>query len=436
GWLTLDAYEGTVAPMGGSYNLGVNFDATGFEAGDYVTADIVVSSDPNVGTITIPCSMTVMGDAINPPTDLEVILTNDVTGQVDLTWQWTADAFQYFTVYRDGIFTGTTTNLYYTDFLPDYGDYCYTVVAVYDEGQTSPAGPECIEWPNPTMVIDPMYLYAEVWPDHTAMVNTNISSTGIGTLSYVFPDFVPGDGSRAYCSSSGGGADEYISNVTIGTINNTTGQNSYADYTNMSTDVAVGDSYPITVTNGDPIWSADQCGIWVDWNQNENFYDDAPITVSGTPGVGPYTATIIPPDDALAGPTRMRVQIRYAATPDPCGSFTYGEVEDYTLNVTGGYFITIVNPYQGFLESGSNTDIDITFDATDFDPGLYSEWLYVESNDPNRLYDSIFCEMFVYIPGQIEGYVTDCNTSDPIAGVSVVVDQWSTMTGPDGFYSI
>jgi len=435
GWLTLDAYEGTVAAMGGSYSLGVNFDASGFEAGDYVTADIVVSSDPDVGTITIPCSMTVMGDPLNPPTDLEVELVNNITGQVYIEWLWTADAFQYFTVYRDGGFVGTSTVMHYTDFLPDFGEYCYTVVAVYDEGQTSPAGPECVEWPNPVMVINPMSLYAEVWMNHTAMVSTNISNTGVGTLSYAFPDFVPGDDSRAYCTATSTYCDEYISNVTIGTINNSSGCTYYADYTNLSTDVAVGDPYPITITIGSP-WSSDQGGIWVDWNQNEDFYDDEPITVSGSPGYGPYTATIIPPEDAEAGPTRMRIRLCYATAPLPCGTQTFGEVEDYTLNVTGGSFITIVNPNQGYVDPGSNVDIAITYDATDFDPGLYSEWLYIESNDPNRLWDSIYNEMLVYVPGQFVGTVTDGNTGIPISGVVVTAEQWQTTTAPDGTYSL
>ncbi|MCD4773696.1 MAG: hypothetical protein K8R41_09985, partial [Bacteroidales bacterium] len=401
GWLTLDAYEGTVAPMGGSYNLGVNFDATGFEAGDYVTADIVVSSDPNVGTITIPCSMTVMGDAINPPTDLEVILTNDVTGQVDLTWQWTADAFQYFTVYRDGIFTGTTTNLYYTDFLPDYGDYCYTVVAVYDEGQTSPAGPECIEWPNPTMNIDPYTLYGEVWPDHQITLYTEISNTGVGTLTYEFPDYI---GDRFDCDYqvvlyddwgdgwNGNSLDVFVDGTLV-LSGITISSGSGPEYWTFP--VSSGAEITTVYTYSSSAWPY------------ENSYEilDSEGNVVADDGMGGATPSGIP-----AGTL-------YATCPTP------------------SFIITVV-PAQGYISPGSTQTIAVTYDATDFPVGLYDEWLNINSNDPNRLEDSIYCEMLVYMPGQIEGYVTDCNTSDPISGVSVVVDQWSTMTGPDGFYSI
>jgi len=140
------------------------------------------------------------------------------------------------------------------------------------------------------------------------------------------------ESSAQYCSASGY-CDEYISYVTIGSINNSTScGNSYEDYTYMSTLVVPGMSYAIQIGNGVP-YSADQCGIWVDWNQNQNFYDDAPVTVLGTPGGGPYSATIVVPPTALPGNARMRVRIMYTGTVDPCGITSYGEVEDYTLTV-------------------------------------------------------------------------------------------------------
>jgi hypothetical protein len=107
-----------VPPGGGLDNVPTHFDASGTSAGEVYTADIVFTSDPDVGTITIPCTMTI------------------------LTWEWTGEAFQYFVVKRDGMVIGSTTNMYFTDFVPDYGEYCYTVQAYYDEGMTAPAGPE------------------------------------------------------------------------------------------------------------------------------------------------------------------------------------------------------------------------------------------------------------------------------------------------------
>jgi hypothetical protein len=94
--------------------------------------------------------------------------------------------------------------------------------------------------------------------------------------------------------------------------------------------------YPISVTNGFP-YLDDQCGIWVDWNQDLDFDDaDETIAVSGTPGNGPYTGIVTPPAGAPEGTTRMRVRITYTGAVSPCGNTTYGEVEDYTIEVSGG----------------------------------------------------------------------------------------------------
>jgi len=156
-------------------------------------------------------------------------------------------------------------------------------------------------------------------------------------------------------------------------------------------------SYPITITNGDPIWSSDQCGIWVDWNQNEDFSDDTPITVTGSPGVGPYTANIIPPVDAMPGPTRMRVQIIYSAVPDPCVAlFSYGEVEDYTLIVDSDFsdWLTF-NPTTGTIPGSDMPDIDVTFNSTDMEEGDYYADLIIINNDPDESEIIVPCTLHV-----------------------------------------
>jgi hypothetical protein len=136
-----------------------------------------------------------------------------------------------------------------------------------------------------------------------------------------------------FCNAAGGTCDEYISRVVVGGIDNSSACNNYEDWTALSTLVYQGLSYNISVENGNG-YSSDQCGVWVDWNQDKDF-DDAgeTITVSGTPGVGPYTGTITPPSGATNGPTVMRVRITYTGAVEPCGPTTYGEVEDYTLEV-------------------------------------------------------------------------------------------------------
>jgi hypothetical protein len=40
------------------------------------------------------------------------------------------------------------------------------------------------------------------------------------------------------------------------------------------------------------------------------------------------------PTSALSGATRMRVSMKYNANPTSCETFTYGEVEDYTVIIS------------------------------------------------------------------------------------------------------
>jgi hypothetical protein len=160
-------------------------------------------------------------------------------------------------------------------------------------------------------------------------------SSGDGFIDYWWIKLYCDSGS-SYCAASALDTGfEHISRVIVGSIDNSTGSSGYADYTSLSTLMEIGTGYPITVTNGYP-YSTDGCKIRVDWNQDKDF-DDAgeAVSMSGSPGVGPYTATITPPAYALAGNTRMRIRVvdtNYDSLL-PCGTTTYGEVEDYTINV-------------------------------------------------------------------------------------------------------
>jgi hypothetical protein len=127
---------------------------------------------------------------------------------------------------------------------------------------------------------------------------------------------------------------EHIIQLQLGTINNTSTviTGGYSDFTSLSTNVDIGNSYPITVTNGITDASS-QVGVWVDWNQNGVFTDSGEF-FSTTRVNDKFSSTIIPPMGAKTGASRIRVRIMYTGTLVPCGNTSYGEVEDYTLNVS------------------------------------------------------------------------------------------------------
>lgn len=140
-----------------------------------------------------------------------------------------------------------------------------------------------------------------------------------------------------YCTAStsyGDEYDEYISAVEIGDISNKSDwQGGVADYTSKNTKVKVGSSYDIKVTNG-YAYSSDSVSVFVDWNKDCDF-DDANETfrLTSSDGGSTFTGKITVPANATGGMTRMRVRMTYYNTPTACGSSTYGEVEDYSLDV-------------------------------------------------------------------------------------------------------
>jgi hypothetical protein len=144
----------------------------------------------------------------------------------------------------------------------------------------------------------------------------------------------------SYCASKGNNVnDEYISRVQLGSINNASGSgNGYSDHTSISTDLGVGSTTNITIT---PTWTgtvySEGYSVWIDFNQDGDFGDagEQVFTQSATKNT-PVSGAITVPAGAKEGATRMRVSMKYNGVPTSCETFTYGEVEDYTVNITSG----------------------------------------------------------------------------------------------------
>jgi hypothetical protein len=74
--------------------------------------------------------------------------------------------------------------------------------------------------------------------------------------------------------------------------------------------------------------------IWIDYNQDGDF-DDSGELVTQSSGTGTLSGTVNISSSAQGGATRLRVAMRYNSYAASCGSFTYGEVEDYTVVFSG-----------------------------------------------------------------------------------------------------
>lgn len=147
-----------------------------------------------------------------------------------------------------------------------------------------------------------------------------------------------GGGGVTYCTTQGNTSYEFINKVTFGSINNTSGDNNgYGNFTGFSTNVNAGSSYTISLTPGFYGFSYNEYWtVYIDFNQNGSFTDAGEMFKIGSSS-GTKSKSIKIPTSAKNGATRMRVQMHYGSyLTNPCGNFTDGEAEDYTINISGG----------------------------------------------------------------------------------------------------
>lgn len=140
-----------------------------------------------------------------------------------------------------------------------------------------------------------------------------------------------------------------IDNVSTSTVPTTP---IYEDFTNISTDLTKGQTYPISIKGPSSTFPSDVM-VYIDFNQN-GLFDDAgeSFYIGRLEPQNPFnaltiTSNILIPSTALNGPTKMRIvkntNVSALANPDapnavsgPCATnMRSGQVEEYTLNLQG-----------------------------------------------------------------------------------------------------
>lgn len=181
-------------------------------------------------------------------------------------------------------------------------------------------------------------------------VGSTSSYSAVGTF------ITPISGGPTYCTSSGSTGFEYINKVVIGSINKVSGNNGgYGNYTGLSTTLTAGVAANIKLSPGftgsdvyDEYWT-----VFIDYNHN-GILTDAGEKVTQGHGSGAVNRNITVPATALNGLARMRVVMHFDAfRSNPCGTFAYGEVEDYTVNITGGTIAPVASN-EGIKADGLN----------------------------------------------------------------------------------
>lgn len=156
-------------------------------------------------------------------------------------------------------------------------------------------------------------------------------------------------GGNEPCDASGtsdcstGNASEYLSSVTLEGISNATGCSDYSDYTAMVASLDLNGQYTVTLepgvsgTGAGQAYTDDELAVWIDWNNDGDFEDaneDVGYVIVATGFNSAFDFTV--PAGAFVGDVIMRCRISYQPDDgaiDPCGTTTWGEVEDYTVRV-------------------------------------------------------------------------------------------------------
>ena len=172
---------------------------------------------------------------------------------------------------------------------------------------------------------------------YEAQVRSECPDTSTSAFSTII-NFTTTDVQLNYCSSASTNVnDEFISRVQLNTIDNTSGAQFYSDFTNISTALTKDTQYTITIT---PTWTgttyAEGYSVWIDYNRDGDFSDAgeqvwSQAATTTTSVSGSFTI----PSSAVENSTRMRVSMKYNGIPTECETFTYGEVEDYTVIIEG-----------------------------------------------------------------------------------------------------
>ena len=110
----------------------------------------------------------------------------------------------------------------------------------------------------------------------------------------------------------------------------------YGDYTTMQGSAEIGYAYTASFKTG---YSDQNVSMWIDFNDDEVFSDMERILTDfnlATANVTISTDVTIP-GFAVPGIHRMRIGANWIdpSSPDPCATFTYGEWEDYMMEITG-----------------------------------------------------------------------------------------------------
>jgi GEVED domain/Secretion system C-terminal sorting domain/SprB repeat len=384
GTITVGAGGSTVC-LGDSRSLSVNTSAGGqpysytWSGPNVVGTGSLVTVTPNtLGTtiytvsVTDDCGSTcntTVALTINPKPVLAFNITNQpscgtLQSVITLGATNTGSTFTFTAIPANTFLSATTgsTAIFPVSFTPG-STTIYTISATGVNGCTSSS--------IMNIIVSPPFSLAPVATPNAlgscgGIVTITVSDTGVG--SQLQP--------LGYCPAGAAlVSDEEILGVTIGSVTNTTScatpnigsaaiavsfvNSFYTDFTNVNVGTYVpGQVVPFSINIG-------TCGgtftnstrIWIDYNRDGDFLDSGEsvfATAIGAVGPNVVSGTFTIPNTVTPGITRVRIrnqEVGSSAGMLPCNSASWGEVEDYSINLLA----TPLYPFISFAWTGPTT---------------------------------------------------------------------------------
>jgi len=158
-----------------------------------------------------------------------------------------------------------------------------------------------------------------------------------------------------------------------------------------------GSRYILNVTNK----NQDNISVWIDYNQDLTFQSSEWVQVAATTNPNnPSSVSILIPNTALNGPTRMRIRSNYAwysnGATDACSYFNSGCTEEYTVTIAAP---VLAKPVVDFDATATNVSIGSTIQFNDFTTGAPATWKWTFHGGTPATSISQYPSVLYSIPG-------------------------------------
>lgn len=140
-----------------------------------------------------------------------------------------------------------------------------------------------------------------------------------------------------YCAASGSSLDNYyLASVDINGVKKNSGLSDYSDYSATPIEVFNGGAFDVELVAADSVGGEDGSKnfyMWIDKNDDGLFHKTDELVINQS-AIKKVTKTLsVDREKGTTDLRRVRTIVAFTILNDPCGNFSFGEAEDYTLKI-------------------------------------------------------------------------------------------------------